>query len=187
MAAKVSKDQLELHLNCVFEHNVNFAQRVILLNQDIDEGTFTLVENALTEMESYNGQPITIRVCSEGGDEYAAMAIVGRMKKSKCRIITEGYGQIMSAATLIFAAGNLRRISRFAAFMHHEASYDLNERHENAKAQVAHMEWMENMWAEWMAEFSKKSKKFYLEQAKHTDKYWTPKQLVQYGIADEII
>ena len=65
---------------------------------------------------------ITIRLHSEGGSVYEALAIVGRIEKCKCQIITEGYGAIMSAATLILASGDKRRISRLAWFMVHESN-----------------------------------------------------------------
>lgn len=179
-------EQLDLHLKQVFENSVNFKERVISLIGEIDDELFHLVESSLTEMESYNRQPITIRIYSEGGDEYAAQAIVGRMKRSKCKIVTEGYGCIMSAATLILAAGDRRRVSKYCSFMWHESSYSVDERHSSAKATVAHMEWLENSWAQWMAELSSKPKKFFYEEAKHVDKYWSPEQLIEYGIVDEI-
>lgn len=195
MANKIDTDletlkleQLKANLEFAYEYNVNLKERVILLTGEVNEEMFDLVEVSLTEMESYNRLPITIRISSEGGDETAAMAIVGRMRRSKCKIITEGFGQIMSAATLILAAGKHRRLSRFTIFMHHESSYITEDhRHTNQKATIAHMEWMEHQWAKWLAEMSKKSKAFYLKQAEHTDKYWTPEQVLKFGIVDELI
>lgn len=182
-----NNDQLELHLSYVFEHGVNFKERVILIVEEINDELYKLVESAMTEMESYSRQPITLKINSGGGDEYAALAIVGRIKRSKCKVITEGYGQIMSAATLILAAGRHRRISKYATFMHHESSYELEGRHTSIKAELAEHERMEQVWAQCMADMSSKSKKFYLEEGKNTDKYWTPSQLKEYGIVDEII
>lgn len=187
MTTKIDKEQLELHLKHVFEQGVNFNERTIRINKDITAETFDLVDNAMTEMESHNGKPIVLKVCSEGGCVYAAMAIVGRMRRSKCRVITEGYGQIMSAATLIFAAGAVRKVSKYTTFMWHESSYDVSDRHQNTKAYVAYQDSMEHLWATWMAEFSKMPKKFYLKESMHTDKWWGPAQLIEYGLADEII
>jgi ATP-dependent protease ClpP protease subunit len=181
-------EQLKANLEYAFECNVNLKERVILLTGEVNDEMYQLLEVALTELESYNHQQVTIRINSEGGDEYAAMAIVGRIKRSKCKIVTEGYGQIMSAAILILASGKHRRLSRYTAFMHHEGAYDSDfERHSNKKAYVAHMEWMEKQWAKWMAEMSSKSEVWWYEQAKHTDKYWTPEQVLRYGVVDELI
>jgi ATP-dependent protease ClpP protease subunit len=180
-------ERFQLHLDYLFEKGVNFKERTILINSDINDDVFSLVEAALSEMESYNRSAITIRISSDGGDVFAALAIVGRIKRTKCKIITEGYGRIMSAATLILACGDERLISRYACFMHHEASYELEGRHSYIKAEMNNLDKMEELWAQWMADFSKKSKKFYLEEAKHTDKYWDPEQLLEYGIVDKVI
>lgn len=180
-------ERLELHLEYLFESGINLKERVIRIVGDIDLDQFNLVDSGMSEMESYNRQAITIRICSEGGDVEPAMAIVGRLKNSPCKIITEGYGTIESAASLIFASGNERRISKYARFMHHEANYYVEGRHEEIKASVAQHQREEELWAQWLADFSKKSKKFYLEEAKHTDKYWTVEQLLEYGLADKVI
>jgi ATP-dependent protease ClpP protease subunit len=71
--------------------------------------------------------------------------------------------------------------------MHHEASYDAEGRHTEIKSVVAEYERQEQLWSQWMADFSKKPKKFYYEEGKSTDKFWTPEQLVEFGIADEIV
>ncbi len=174
-------------LKSVFELKVNFKQRVILLNQDITDDSFDLIELALTELERLSDEPVTLRISSYGGDECAGLAIVGRIRSSKVKIVTEGYGKIMSAATLILAAGHERRMSRFASFMHHESSYSETERHQNMRAIVKYREEQEHKWAEWMAEFSQMPKKFYYDQGKSTDKYWDAEQCLAYGIIDKII
>lgn len=183
-----SIEALELHLRYVFEHKVNFKTRTILLNQEIDEASFTLIELALSEMEAHSRQPIIIRINSDGGSTYDALAIVGRMRRSKCKIITEGYGKVQSCATLILAAGKLRRFSHIATFMHHESSYALEKgKHSGQLALVSQFEKEEKLWAECMARFSKKPVSFYLKAGKYVDKYWTPEQLIEFGIVDELI
>lgn len=180
-------DRYELHLRYVFERQINFKERIIVLNEVIEDCTFNTVDSAITEMESYSRQPITIKLCSPGGSVHAALAIVGRIRKSKCKIIVEGYGQIASAATLIFAVCKDRQISEFATFMHHESRYFIEGRHSAVMSEVINNQKGEELWAEWLAVFSKKTKKFYLEESKNTDKYWTPAQLIEFGIADRII
>jgi hypothetical protein len=74
-------------------------------------------------MESEDKSTVTIKINSPGGSTYDAMAIIGRIRSAKCYIVTEGYGQIMSAASLILASGRKRRINKYAFLMWHEASY----------------------------------------------------------------
>ena len=178
---------ISLHLEYLFEYGVNFKDRIITLSDSIEPPMFDFVDAALSEMESMNGKAVTIRIKSEGGDVYDAMAIVGRMKRSKCKIITEGYGAIMSAATLILAAGNKRRISQYAVFMHHEAWYHLaTARHSEQQATVKQMETEEKLWSKWMATFSGKTEKFWYEKGKHMDAYFTPEQLLKFGVVEEV-
>lgn len=180
-------EMLGIHLNHLFEKKVNFKERVILINGEITEETFAFVDAALTELESHSRQAVTIKIHSMGGCVTSALGIVGRLKNSTCKIITIGYGIIASAATLILACGSERRASSFMQFMYHESSYVLEGRHSANKAAVENSEREEQLWAQWMAHFSKKTKKFYYEESKFTDKYWSPEQLKEFGVIDKII
>jgi ATP-dependent protease ClpP protease subunit len=148
---------------------------------------FDIVDAALSEMESDSRKSITVRINSLGGSVYEALAIVGRLKASKCKIVTEGYGAIMSAATLILACGAERRMSKFAWFMWHEASYGIEGRHKDIKDAVAQAEKEEDKWAEWMSQFSKKDAKYWRKIAAEKDAYFTPEELLTMKVIDEII
>lgn len=178
--------QAALILEYAFEHNVNFKERTILISREIDEKEFDRIDNALTELESQNRKSVTIRINSPGGQVYQALAIIGRLKRSPCHIVTEGYGHVMSAATLILAAGDRRKISAYAFFMHHESSYGLEGRHSQIKDAVKQAEREEQKWAEWMAEFTKKDKAFWVKTGVTTDAYYEADELLKLGVVDEI-
>jgi len=173
-------------LEYAFERHVNLKERVILISGDIDKTTFELVDSAMTQLESMNRSSITIKINSPGGEVYNALAIVGRLKKSKCRIITEGYGHVMSASTLILACGNLRLMSKYSFFMHHETSYELEGRHSQIKSEVAQTEKEEKLWCKWMEEFSKKDQKWWKKSGIGTNAYFTAEDLLKFGVIDEI-
>jgi len=177
---------MQIHLESIFDRGVNFKERIITITEEIGFPALDIVDAAMTEMEGQSRKTITIKIHSEGGSVYEAMAIVGRMKKSKCKIVTEGYGAVMSAATLILAAGDERKISEFAWFMHHEASYGAEGRHSQVKDLVAQMEKEEKIWSDWMARFSSKDAKFWYKAGENKDTYLTAEELVKYGVADEI-
>lgn len=186
-ALRESTDKIDLNLKYAFENQVNLKARVLTITGSIDNDCFKLIDIGLTELERYNQKSITIRINSEGGEVTDALAIIGRIKISKCRIIVEAYGACQSAATLILASGDKRRVSPYCLFMHHESSYDVEGRHSHILAEVKEMERQEDLWAKWMSEFSSKSVEFYKETAKYTDKYFTPEELLEFGIVDEII
>jgi ATP-dependent Clp protease protease subunit len=181
-----STEVLSLNRQYLFEYGVNFKERIITISEEIGEGSFDLVDAALQEMESLNKKPITIRIKSPGGSVYEAIAIVGRIKSSPCPIITEGYGMVMSAATMLLSAGTKRRVSRYTWFMHHESAYSVGGRHSEVKAYVAQAEREEQVWAVWMAELTKKNARFWASKGIHTDAYFTAEQLVELGVADEV-
>lgn len=178
--------QAALILEYAFEHNVNFKERIITISREIDEVEFDRIDNALTELESQNRQSVTIRINSPGGEVYQALAIIGRLRRSPCRIVTEGYGHVMSAATLILAAGDKRRISSYSFFMHHEASYGVEGRHSQIKDYVKQADREENKWAQWMSEFTKKDKAFWLKHGVGSDAYFEAEELISLGVVDEV-
>lgn len=183
----------ELHLDTQFTRGINFEDRIIILSGTIDQPMFDNIEIALTIMENEDAEkPVTIKINSPGGSVDEALAIVGRMKESKCVIETKGYGAIMSAATLILAAGDKghRHISKYARFMHHCSSYEVDTtRHSEMKDIISAMEKDEEAWASNMAELTKKtnkSKKFWKEQGSKKDAYFNAKDLVRLGVVDDI-
>lgn len=184
---KESVDKIDLNLKYAFENCINIKARVIQLTGDIDTEAFKLIDTGITELERHGLKAITIRINSGGGEVADALAIVGRIRTAKCRIITEAYGACQSAATLILASGTKRRISKYCLFMHHESSYSVDGRHSSIKAEIVEMERQEKLWATYMAEFSNKSADFYLKAGQITDTYWTPYYLREYGIVDEVI
>lgn len=176
-----------LLLGYLFESGVDFQRRTINLTGDIDESTFKLVDAAVSEMEANSKAAITIKINSPGGLTYQAMAIVGRLKESKCRIITKGYGAVMSAATLILACGDRRKISRHSFFMHHECSYDLGDsRHSEAKAFINQVDREQLLWSQWMEKFTGKSADFWAKTGVGVDAYYAAEQLLKLGVVDEV-
>lgn len=166
--------------------NVDIKNRIIRLSEDIDSETFNLIDAGLTELESTSKETITLRISSYGGGVYEALAVIGRMEKSKCRIVTEGYGPIMSAATAILASGKKRLMSRRAWFMHHESSYGVEGRHNEIKQFVKQQDREEQDWAKLMFELTGTPVNMWLTLGKNTDQYFTAEQCLKLNVIDEI-
>ncbi len=190
----------KIHLECVFDRGVDFKARCITLNtaespsteeglqdyMELQPGHFSFIDAALSEMENQSRKAVTVKIFSYGGCVDTALAIVGRLKSSKCKIITEGYGTVESAGTLILASGDRRRISKYASFMHHSGTVSYSGQVEQVRHKMERDKRLDERWSQWMADFSKKDKKFYLKEGRYIDAYWTPDQLLEYGIIDEI-
>ena len=136
MAKSKDIDKEKLRLEYLFDQGVNFVDRVIQVNEEIGEESFSFIDSALSELERSSKKTITIRINSPGGSVYDALAIIGRLNSSNCRIVTEGYGHVMSAATLLLAAGKKRRMSKYCVFMAHQMSYYIGGSHAETKEEV---------------------------------------------------
>jgi len=141
----------------------------------------------MCELERESKKSIIVRINSPGGDVYESLAMVGRMRSSKCQVITEGYGQMMSAAGFLLAAGNKRYMSKYAMFMWHESSYRAGGRHSTVKEYVNQLEVEERLFAKWMAEFTNQTAEFWYEKGRVKDYYLTADECLEFGIIDGII
>jgi len=180
------KDKEKLRLEYLFEQGINFVDRVVQLNEEIGEASFAFIDSALSELERTSKKTITVRINSPGGSVYDALAMVGRVKSSKCRIVTEGYGHVMSAATLLLASGRKRRMSKYCVFMVHQMSYYIGGSHAETKEEVDQVEKQERQWCQWMSELSNKDAEFWYKQTYKKNFYLTPAECLEYGIIDEI-
>ena len=176
----------QMNVNWAFEYGVNFTERTITWSQDIAFPMFDIIDSALTIMESESKQGITLKLHSPGGNTYEAIAVIGRLRKSKCHVTIEGYGHIMSAATLILASGNKRKLDKLAQFMWHSASYGVEGRHSEIKAVVKQVEKEEKMWAKAMSSLTNRTEKFWLEKGVHIDYYLDAETLLKYEVIDEV-
>jgi ATP-dependent Clp protease protease subunit len=186
-AADAKLTQTAMQLEYSFDRGVNFKDRSITIVGDLESPWFDIVDAAMSEFERVSKKTVTIKIYSEGGYVSEATAIVGRLRKSKCHIVTEGYGIIASAATIILACGDRRKMSQYAQFMHHESSYGVEGRHSQNVAAIKQAEKEEKLWSKWMARFSKKTEKFWYEWGQHIDKWLWADDCVKYGVVDEVL
>lgn len=165
---------------------VNLKSRVINLTGTIDGKAFRKFDMAMTELERLNKEPIIIRINSGGGSATDALAMLGRMENSECHLTTEGYGQVNSAATILLAAGDTRRISKHAWFMHHEDSDEFEGTMSSIKKQLKQGLRGEARWNHTMAELTKKDYNFWAKTGVGEDVYFTPDELLEMGVVDEV-
>jgi ATP-dependent Clp protease, protease subunit len=110
------------HYENIFEYGVNFKERVVYLTDEINEGSLELIQKAFDEFDKEKDKPVKIEISSFGGSVYDMLGIIDRIKASPCRVITRGFGKIMSAATFILAAGDERYVGAHSWVMVHQMS-----------------------------------------------------------------
>lgn len=164
-------------------------QPVIRIIGELDEESYEAFSKALNEIEEETKtwpRKVTIELCSFGGTDYIGLAYYGRIRNSPLTIEIEAYGQVFSAATLLFAAGDHRVIDSAAWFMVHDSTDKVKGQVSGIRHHLKHMDKMETHWAQLLAKHSKASVQLWRELSlKET--FIDAETLLELGLADEIL
>jgi ATP-dependent Clp protease protease subunit len=162
--------------------------RRILLVGEINEELYRSFSSKLRQLEIEDvDAPITLELNSEGGIALVALAITGRMRESPCLIEVVVHGAAQSAASLILASGDIRKMSSEAWAMVHEDRGSMEDGTiEEMEKRALHYRRLENQWAELMAERTNTSFKAWVRLHKD-ETYLTAKQCLELGMIDEVI
>ena len=152
-----------------------------MIGEDIDFVEFDIL---LSDLE-LNGQDITIKLNSDGGCLFTAFAIAGRITSSPSTIIIEAYGSIASAAILVLAVGDIRRASKFTAFMHHCASTSINGNVNVIDNIFKSLQADESRRYAGLAEYTLKGADWWREKG-NPDYYFNSAEALEIGLIDEI-
>lgn len=152
-------------------------------------GDFISAEKFLNDLEELKDKDrITVHINSGGGDLYAGLAIYNRLKQLKGEVITVNDGIAASAASLIFQAGDIRRMNAASNFMAHGASgflfgsYDVEDLETLVEQFKAHNKAVVNVYAERMGVEYEEAKDFV-----NGETWLTGQEAVDMGLADELI
>lgn len=187
MSNKADITEKALMLEYAFDRGVDILNRIIVIDDDIEEGSFRWLDASLTLLERSSQKKITIKLSTFGGCTYEARAIAARILASPRNITIEAYGKVMSAGILIFASGDKRRLSRHAVVMHHGASYSTGfNKHEVNKETILQMQSEERQFCKFLEDLTGTSATLWEEASKHSDTYLTPQQAIDWKLADEL-
>ena len=75
------------------------------------------VARDLTELK---GKPVTVRINSEGGDVQTALGIYNALQRHKGEVVTQVDGFALSAASLVYMAGDIKRMADSSFVMIHQ-------------------------------------------------------------------
>lgn len=150
---------------------------------------FIGVDEFLEDFEAVKDKAnLTIHINSGGGDLYAGLAIYNRLKEFKGTLTTVNDGLAASAASLIFQAGNNRRMNSGSNLMAHGVSgflfgyYDVDDIKELLNQFKAHNKAIVNVYAEAMGVSFEEAKGFI-----NGETWLTGQEAVDKGLADEVI
>ena len=134
-------------------------------------------------------KPLTLHINSEGGDLGDAIGLVDLMRGLGVNVRTLGYGNIMSAAFMIFAAGQkgYRAIGKNTTIMVHQFNDSLEGKYHDMRAYAKECDRYNKKMEQILSECSNLSvKDVRTKLLKPTDVWLSAEELVEYGIADII-
>lgn len=164
--------------------------RKFYLSGDIDEESFKEFCETMDKLEenSQHTQPVELILNSTGGSALDAIAFVSRMRLSSCDVNVTVFGLAGSAAVLILAAGNYRRMTKESWLMVHEDAQNVKNVPTSELEKIAAVARQhEQHWCMLLEDLTGTKKEEWARLHKAGDLYLTPEQCHQLGIVDEII
>jgi ATP-dependent Clp protease protease subunit len=174
------------------DYGIDVNTSSILLFGEIMDGSLydvTIRIRAILHMrdESKKDDPINIIINSDGGSVYEALGIIDFIQSLDVKVNTICRGRAMSAAALILCAGTgIRAASKNSTIMFHEISSDIYGKSSDMKANVQHMEKLENILLDIICTNSKQNEDFW-KTSTIKDFYITPKEAIDLGVIDTVI
>jgi len=170
---------------------VDFLNNRIYLVGEIKEYDGIFIQqkmSALTKMmEIDSNNPIQLIVDSGGGDVYSMFTIIDSIQLCERKVSTIGFGNIMSAASLILASGTgPRLLAPHTSIMVHQMSASMDGPSSQLKANAAQIEQLENTWLELYSKFTGKSKSWWKSKMAK-DFFLDAKTAIKYGLADDLL
>ena len=133
---------------------------------------------------------LTLYINSTGGDLYQAFALIDVMQASHHTIQTIGIGAVMSAAFLIFAAGDKgeRYASKNTSFMSHQFSDIIDNKYHDIKASMKESELCNQKMITILKEATGlPPSRVRSKLLPASDVYLSAQEVVDLGVADHII
>jgi ATP-dependent Clp protease protease subunit len=167
------------------------ASSILLFGEIMDGSLYDIITRirAILHMrkEENKNNPINLIINSDGGSVYEALGIIDYIQSLDVKVNTICRGRAMSAAALILCAGTgIRAASQYSTIMFHEISSDIYGKSSDMKANVQHMEKLEEILLE-IVETNSNKDKDYWKNVTIKDYYITPKEALDLGVIDAII
>lgn len=172
-------------VDATFDKDINFRKRRLYLHDEIDEATAERLIKGLHMLEDAGKGSIEVWINSPGGSVPDALAIYDALRMSPCVIRTIGVGMVASAATYIFMAGQERSISPHCEFMVHPMLPAFDGSMPDVEIEMDRCKLLEKQIIKIYVSRTKKSRPYWA--AIKRDRYFSPEECVEFGIADEIL
>ncbi len=162
---------------------VDLESRRIEFRGEVNETMSSIIIRSLLKMSEKSLSPIEIYLSSPGGDVYEGLAIYDAIMACPCDIHIIASGKIMSAAFIIFLAGDIRLAAPHTTFMMHSVSYDPgNGIVKSHEVQVNEGKRINNVFLDIMSSRTNRNKKWWYRTILNQDKYLNLQDAIEVGI-----
>ena len=171
--------------------------RTIALFGDVDEEKSADLCMGLLLLTDFSQKeapydPITFYISTYGGsaDEMFSIYDMMSVTKTKCEIETIGLGKVMSAGTLLLAAGTKgkRKVGRHCRIMIHAVAAGSSGELHDIENEVKSIKHIQELYISALSKETHMTKRMIQKLLdRKVNVYLTAEEAVEYGIADEII
>lgn len=163
----------------------------VLLFDEVEPKICTVVQSKLNMLRRRGLTDVEMLLNTPGGDVYSGSGLMDVMEEinQHANLTTTILGYAASMGGFLFQMGKKRRISKNSYFMIHQASTMFGTSSTHAEERQEAMEKMQNRMFSFMSERTggKISSTELLSKCKEHDWWLTPQELLEAGLADEII
>lgn len=153
---------------------------------DINEESFEKFDKELRSLES-SPQKIKVLLMSNGGDASVGLAFWDRIKLSPRDITITAYGQVGSAAVIIFAAGDHRVMAPSASIYLHEETLESEASPlSSITRELKQLQSIDSKYNYLMQTVTNKNEAFW-QGLNEAETYLNPDDCLDYGLCDEIL
>jgi len=163
-------------------------KNTIFLEGDVDEDSINDVIRRLLYISQNNKKPITIRLCTDGGDCYESIRLYDAVRRIKNKVNIVACGRVFSAGVFILAccATGTRAATRYTSFMTHEVSGWSIGKFSDMKVNLKETERVQKVMNSLIAKHSKLSLKE-VKAMDVKDNYFDARLAKKIGIIDKVI
>ncbi len=157
-------------------------------DESIDKAIRWLLYENLTGENT--GKTLTLYINSTGGSLTDAFALIDVMRNSPFVIRTIGIGNVMSAAFMIFAAGDKghRFISKNTSSMCHQFTDSVDSKYHDIKAAMKESEYLNERMIKVLLETTGLPRaKIKSKLLGPSDIYLSAEEMIEFGVADHIL
>ncbi len=166
---------------------IDFENRTLDINLDIDEQSSNLIRRAISKfVEMDRKSAITIQLSTYGGEIIEMFSIIDFLKSIPCPIIMIAHGKIMSAGLPIFLCGDIRLAYTSTRFMMHSLSHKVGGKLKDTEIDVKEGSLMNNQMLDMLVTTTKKNKKWWEAKVNSHDYYFGVREAKELGIIKEV-